>query len=451
MTKLSLKEKWKDVLEEKNMPTIKEEHMGIVARLLDNQAKWNHENKKTLMECAMQEGEYLTEAAPDNHANTMSGQNQAGNIAGYDPILISMLRRAAPQMIAYDVCGVQPLNQPTGLIFYLKSRVGGDENLLDNAEILFDEAITSFSGKGTHAGSDPSVLNDATPGTYTSGGNFTTKEGESLGSGAGGDPVWNKVGMSIESIQVGTGTRGLRADYTHELQQDLRNVHGLDAERELANILSTEILFEINREVVRDIYRIAEIGAQDGTTTTGIFDLDTDSNGRWSVEKFKGLMFQLEREANQIAIRTRRGKGNIILCSQDVASAMVMAGVLDYNPALQQMTQLSVDASAQTFVGVLNGRFRVYVDPYLSGASGNQFAVVGYKGSTQYDAGYFYCPYVPLQMYNTMGQDTFQPRIAMKTRYGKVTNPFANSSGTAGAIVANQNRYYRKIKITNIL
>lgn len=444
----NLKEKWADVLKDETMPVIKEAHMGIIARMLENQEIWNKENKKILSECYLND---LNEAAPTNHADVIAGQNQSGNIAGYDPILISMLRRAAPQMIAYDVCGVQPLNQPTGLIFYLKSRAGSDETLLNNAEILFDEAITSFSGKGTHAGSNPAVLNDASPGTYTSGTGFTIKEGESLGSGAVGDPVWNQVGMSIESVQVGTVTRGLRADYTHELQQDLRNVHGLDAEKELANILSTEILFEINREVVRDIYRIAEIGATEGTVNTGIFDLDTDSSGRWSVEKFKGMMFQLEREANQIAIRTRRGKGNIILCSQDVASALVMAGVLDYNPALQQMTQLAVDSSAQTFVGVLNGRFKVYVDPYLSGGSGGQFAVVGYKGANQYDAGYFYCPYQPLQMYNTMGQDNFQPRIAMKTRYGKVTNPFANSSGTNGAVVPNANRFYRKLKITNLL
>lgn len=447
-----LLEKWEDVLEASDMPTLSMDRKLSVARLLENQANWNHANQKQLQECSFPDaGDMLTES-PDNHADVISGQNQSGNIKGYDPILISMLRRAAPQMIAYDVCGVQPLSQPTGLIFALRARYSNnDGDLFADPEALFNEALTDYAGKGTHAGANPAVLNDASPGTYTTGTGFTTKEGESLGGAGGSDPDWARMGMTIESVQVGSTTRGLRADFTHELQQDLRAVHGLDAERELANILSTEILAEVNREVIRDLYGIAQIGAQTGTTNVGIFDLDTDSNGRWSVEKFKGMMFQIEREANQIAINTRRGKGNVLICSQDVASALVMAGLLDYNPALAQVTQLNVDVSAQTFVGVLGGRIKVYVDPYLTGSGGKEFAVIGYKGANPVDAGYFYCPYVPLQMYNTQGENTFQPRIAMKTRYGKITNPFANASGNAGAIVANANVFYRKIQIRNIL
>lgn len=441
MTKL-LTEKWDEVLEVDNLPKVRADRKAAIATMLENQAKWNHENGRALREMLN-----LDEAAPTNFASDINSAS-TGNIQGYDPILISMVRRAAPQMIAFDVCGVQPMQQSSGLIFAMKARYAqGDTNLLDDPEALFDEALTDVSGKGTHAGDDPSVLNDAVPGTYTTGTGLDTVELESLGDGT---QDWAQMGMTIERIQVIAKGRGLRADYSHELQQDLRTHHGLDAEKELASILSTEILAEVNREVIRDIYTIAEIGAQTGTANAGIFDLDTDSNGRWSVEKFKGLMFQLEREANQIAIGTRRGKGNILICSQDIASALATAGLLDYNPALQQATQLNVDVSSQTFAGVLNGRMKVFVDPYLSGVNAD-FAVVGYKGSNEMDAGYFYCPYVPLQMYTATAEDRFQPRIAFKTRYGKIANPFANRSAAAGTLTANDNKYYRKIKVVNIL
>ena len=298
----TLVEKWDGVLSKTNAPVVSEDKKVAVARMLENQAMWNEANRTALNS--------LTEAAPENNAGAGMNSADTGNIKGYDPILISMLRRAAPQMIAFDVCGVQPMNQPTGLIFAMKARYGdGDTNLTDDVEALFDEAVTDFSGKGTHAGGDAAVLAQSTPGTYTSGTALTTAEGEALGNGT----TWGTMGMTIDKVAVSAGTRGLRADYSHELQTDLRNVHGLDAEKELGNILSTEMLAEVNREVIRDLYSISELGAAT-TTTAGTFDLDTDSNGRWAVEKFKGMIFQIEREANQIAINTRRGKGNILIC-----------------------------------------------------------------------------------------------------------------------------------------
>jgi len=344
-----------------------------------------------------------------------------------------------PQLIAYDVAGVQPMTQPTGLIFAMKSRYG----TMGGTEALYNEADTDFSGEGTHAGSNP------VSGTYTTGEGTSTGEGEALGSGASLAGAFNQMAFSIERTSVTAKTRALKAEYSIELAQDMKSVHGLDAEAELSNILSAEILAEINREVVRTIYTTAKPGAVAGTTTAGTFDLDTDSNGRWSVEKFKGLLFQIEREANVIAQQTRRGRGNFIITSSDVASALAMAGVLDYAPALS--TNLNVDEASTTFAGVLNGKYKVYVDPYSSNANNaNQFFVVGYKGTSAFDAGLFYCPYVPLQMVRAVDPNTFQPKIGFKTRYGLVANPFVELDG-AGGLAADENYYYRRVKVTNLM
>jgi hypothetical protein len=422
-----LKKKWAPVLEHKDASPITDRVKSAhLARLLENQET------------------FLKEAAPEN--NYSDGNS---NIKSWDPVLISLVRRAMPNLIAYDICSVQPMSQPTGLIFAMKARYGdGTADLTDNTEALFNEADTHFGGAGSQSGTDPAVLNDASPGTYTYGTGMTTAAGEALGDGVGAD--FASLGFTIDKVTVSAKTRALKAEYTMELQQDLKAVHGLDAETELANILTAEILAEINREVIRTIYVTSTIGAQNATTATaGIFDLDIDSNGRWSVEKFKGLMFHLEREANEIAKQTRRGRGNIIICSSNVASALAMAGTLDYAPAIQ--ANLSVDDTGNTFAGVLNGRYKVYIDPYFVSSAGNEFAVVGYKGASPYDAGLFYCPYVPLQMVRAVGQNSFQPKIAFKTRYGMVSNPFANSSGTQGALTANVNKYYRKLKIKNLM
>jgi len=397
---------------------------------------------------------FLSEAAPTNATGAA--------IANWDPILISLVRRAMPNLIAYDIAGVQPMTGPTGLIFAMRSRytsqLGG--------EAMFDEADSDFSGRNAagssvdgysetaHSGTNPKVLNDSPAGTYTKGTAMTTAAAEALGDASGN--AFAEMAFSIEKSTVTAKSRALKAEYTMELAQDLKAIHGLDAETELANILSAEILAEINREVVRTIYINAEKGAAANTTTAGIFDLDTDSNGRWSVERFKGLMFQLERDANRIAQRTRRGKGNLIVCSADVASALQMAGVLDYTPALNN--NLNVDDTGNTFAGVLNGRFKVYIDPYSANSNAKQYYVVGYKGTSPYDAGLFYCPYVPLQMVRAVGQDTFQPKIGFKTRYGLVANPFAETGAQSGAATAvndagsaNSNRYYQKVQVANLM
>src|SRR6056300_25177 len=393
-----------------------------------------------------------------------------GSIQNWNPILISLVRRAMPNLIAYDIAGVQPMSGPTGLIFAMRSRYASQSG----TEALFDEADTDFSGRNAagssvdgfsstaQTGENPAVLNDSigTSTGYTTGTGMTTAAAEALGDASGN--AFAEMAFSIEKSTVTAKSRALKAEYTMELAQDLKAIHGLDAETELSNILSAEILAEINREVVRTVYRTAEVGAADNdnshaainTTTAGIFDLDTDSNGRWSVERFKGLMFQLERDANTIAQRTRRGKGNMIICSSDVASALQMAGVLDYTPALNN--NLNVDDTGNTFAGVLNGKYRVYIDPYAANQAAKQYFVAGYKGSSPYDAGLFYCPYVPLQMVRAVGQDTFQPKIGFKTRYGLVANPFAET-GAASAITqdgltsANANRYYRKVQIANLM
>ena len=415
-----LVKKWSPILEHADMPAIKDaQRRADTAVLLENQ-----EREMTRATSSLNE---------DAHTNAAGAMPDTGGVAKYDPVLISLVRRAAPAMIAYDICGVQPMSQPTGLIFAMKSKYGTQ----GGPEALFNETDSDFSGKGTHAGSNP------VNGTYTTGTGMTTAEGETLGS-TNGTPggTFNQMAFSIEKTSVVAQTRALKAEYTVELAQDLKSVHGLDAEAELSNILSQEITHELNREIMRTVYTSAKVGAQVGTATAGTFDLDVDSNGRWSVEKFKGLMFQIEREANRIYQETRRGKGNIIIASADVASALAMAGVLDYAPALK--TDLNVDEANSTFAGVLNGRYKVYVDPFVANGTAEQFLLVGYKGANRFDAGMFYCPYVPLQMYRATDPQTFQPKIAFRTRYGLVANPFTSNT-------ADTNVYYRKIKVTNLL
>jgi hypothetical protein len=379
-------------------------------------------------------------------------------IQNFDPILISLVRRSLPNLIAYDVCGVQPMTGPTGLIFAMRSRYSTQTG----TEAFYNEANTFFSGSNAAitaaqlAQLTSLTLAANTTETFTSNAfavsAMTTNQGENLGDGAAGN-TFQEMAFSIEKVTVTARTRALKAEYSMELAQDLKAVHGLDAETELANILSTEILAEINREVIRTIYGVAKLGAQVGTTTRGIFDLDTDSNGRWMVEKIKGLAFQIEREANTIAKQTRRGKGNIMLCSSDVASALAMAGILDYQSALQGQVNLTVDDTGNTFAGTLFGRIKVYIDPYFPAGSTNEFAVVGYKGSNAYDAGLFYCPYVPLQMVRAVDTGTFQPKIGFKTRYGLVSNPFADGTAatTQGALTAQSNVYYRGFVVKNLM
>lgn len=417
-----LQTKWSAVLDHSDLAPIKDKYRrAVTTQLLEQQER-----------ASAQQAEALFEAAP---VNNIGAGADTGAIAKYDPILIALVRRSMPNLIAYDIASVQPMSGPTGLIFAMKSNYSTQ----GGTEALFDEADTDFSGTGTHAGSNP------VSGTYTTGRGMSTATAEALGTSGGG--TWNEMAFTIEKTSVTAKTRALKAEYTIELAQDLKAIHGLDAESELANILSSEILAELNREVVRTIYYAAKPGAQVGTATAGTFDLDVDSNGRWSVEKFKGLMFQLEREANAIAQQTRRGKGNFMICSADVASALSMAGVLDYQSALKD--SLSVDDTGNTFAGVLNGRLRVYIDPYSANVSANQFAVMGYKGTSPYDAGLFYCPYVPLQMVRAVDPNSFQPKIGFKTRYGLVANPFVRQDGDV--TVADSNMYYRRVKITNLM
>jgi hypothetical protein len=423
--------KWAPILEHEGSAPIKDQYRKeVTAVLLENQEREIRRGHEAMGE--------LNEAAP---ANAVGSYGDTGGFAKFDPVLISLVRRAMPQLIAYDVAGVQPMTQPTGLIFAMKSRYTSQ----GGTEALFNEADTDFAGTGTHEGSNPVT------GTFTTGTGLATSAAERLGQGGQGDGSFGQMAFSIEKRSVTAKTRALKAEYSIELAQDMKSVHGLDAEGELSNILSTEILAEINREVIRTIYKSAKVGAQVGTTTAGTFDLDVDSNGRWSVEKFKGLLFQVEREANAIAQQTRRGRGNFIICSSDVASALAMAGVLDYAPALS--TGLNVDESSTTFAGVLNGKYKVYVDPYSANQSATQFLTVGYKGTSAFDAGLFYCPYVPLQMVRAVDPNSFQPKIGFKTRYGLVANPFVSldASSTDGDIDANVNYYYRKVAVTNLM
>ena len=426
-----LQEKWQPVLEHKDLPEINDSYRKAVTTvILENQEKSMKEDNA-----------FLSEAAPTNSGHAPAG----ANVAGWDPILISLVRRAMPNLIAYDVAGVQPMTGPTGLIFAMRSRYSSQTG----TEAFYNEADNDFSGGNTQMqGTNPAVLNDAAPGTYVSGVAMQTSAAEALGDSASNS--FAEMAFSIEKQTVTARTRALKAEYTMELAQDLKAIHGLDAETELANILSSEILAEINREVVRTIYVTSKKGAAVDTANAGIFDMDVDSNGRWSVEKFKGLMFQVERDANAIAQETRRGKGNMIICSSDVASALQMAGVLDYTPALNN--NLNVDDAGNTFAGVLNGRYKVYIDPYSANSADKQFYVVGYKGTSPYDAGIFYCPYVPLQMVRAVGENTFQPKIGFKTRYGLTANPFAEgATAGGGAMTANANTYYRKVQVTNIM
>jgi hypothetical protein len=421
-----LQEKWQPVLEHNDLPEIKDSYRKAVTTvILENQEKALREDRG-----------FLGEAAPTNATGS--------DVQNWDPILISLVRRSMPNLIAYDVAGVQPMTGPTGLIFAMRSRYTSQAG----TETFYNEADSDFSGTGAQVGTNPAVLNDATPGTYTNGTGMTTAAAEALGDSASNS--FAEMAFSIEKQSVEAKSRALKAEYTMELAQDLKAIHGLDAETELANILSSEILNEINREVIRTIYTSAKVGAQTDTAAAGIFDMDVDSNGRWSVEKFKGLMFQVEREANVIAQQTRRGKGNVIICSSDVASALQMAGVLDTSPALNN--NLNVDDAGNTFAGVLNGRYKVYIDPYSANAADKQFFVVGYKGTSPYDAGLFYCPYVPLQMVRAVGENTFQPKIGFKTRYGMTANPFAGgATARGGVITANDNVYYRRVQVTNLM
>ena len=446
-----LQEKWAPLLDYEGMDPIKDSHRrAVTAQLLENQEVMLREER-----------EFLNEAPTNSVAS--------GGVSNFDPVLISLIRRAMPNLVAYDLAGVQPMNGPTGLIFAMRSRY----DTMAGAEALFNEADTAHSGIGTNGtfsttpyvagssgasagfgtdvqrGDNPGVLDlNGAPNTYSVGQGMDTSTAEGLGEAGN---AFQEMAFSIEKVTVTAKSRALKAEYSLELAQDLKAIHGLNAEAELANILSTEILAEINREVIRTIYKVAEQGAQTNTATPGVFDLDVDSNGRWSVEKFKGLIFQIERDANRIAQRTRRGKGNMILCSADVASALTMAGVLDYTPALN--ANLNVDDTGNTFAGVLAGKYRVYIDPYSANSAAGQYYVVGYKGSSPYDAGLFYCPYVPLQMVRAVGQDTFQPKIGFKTRYGIVSNPFASATGGAdsGKLLGGDNRYYQRARVLNLM
>ena len=447
-----LQEKWAPILNHEGLGGINDAHKRMVtAVLLENQERTIREEK-----------EFLSEA-PTN--STGSG------VANFDPVLISLIRRAMPNLVAYDLAGVQPMNGPTGLIFAMRSRYatqGGTEALFNEADTGFSNSgigsatpyvagqeanvglgITGLQAAGTNP-SNPGLLSPTSQaqGAYGVGQGMDTNMSEELGDGQ----TFNEMAFSIEKVTVTAKSRALKAEYSLELAQDLKAIHGLNAEAELANILSTEILAEINREVIRTIYKVAEPGAQQNVATAGTFDLDVDSNGRWSVEKFKGLIFQIERDANAIAQRTRRGKGNMILCSADVASALTMAGVLDYTPALN--ANLNVDDTGNTFAGVLAGKYKVYIDPYSANVSADQYYVAGYKGSSPYDAGLFYCPYVPLQMVRAVGENTFQPKIGFKTRYGIVANPFAEGAAPVtnpGRLQTNANRYYRRVKVQNLM
>ena len=406
--------KWGPILEHADMPSIADSHKkNVTAVILEN-------TERALEEGASYSPTSLLESAPTNNIG-------GGNVATYDPVLISLVRRAMPNLIAYDIAGVQPMTGPTGLIFAMRSRYESQTG----AEAFYGEANTSFTGDGTGVGAN-------------------TATAEALGDTA--NNAFPEMAFSLEKVSVTAKSRALKAEYTTELAQDLKAIHGLDAETELANMLSSEILAEINRELVNTVLTVAKAGAQDNTAVAGTFNLDVDANGRWSVEKFKGLMFQIEREANQIAKDTRRGKGNIVICSSDVASALQMAGILDYTPALNA-NNLNVDDTGNTFAGVLNGRYRVYIDPY----AGSNYLVVGYKGSNAFDAGLFYCPYVPLQMARAIGENSFQSKLGFKTRYGMVANPFAQGATASGSwtradgLDAATNAYYRKVTVTNIL
>ena len=474
-----LQEKWAPILDHEGTDKIQDSHRRMVtAVLLENQEK-----------ALREEREFLSEDVPTNStgssggtAGFSAGATPGGPVAGFDPVLISLIRRAMPNLVAYDLAGVQPMNGPTGLIFAMRSRFTsqtGDEALFNEADTAFSangagsatigSGYTQNEGSNTGAnvgfgttqsgsGGNPALLNPtsgapANQVAYKTGRGMDTEKAEALGDGSG--PNFNEMAFSIEKVTVTAKSRALKAEYSLELAQDLKAIHGLNAEAELANILSTEILAEINREVIRSIYKVAEAGAQANVASGGTFDLDIDSNGRWSVEKFKGLIFQIERDANAIAQQTRRGKGNFIITSADVASALAMSGTLDYSSGLSGAGGPSigeVDDTGNLLVGTMNGRIKVFVDPYSANVSNTHYYVVGYKGTSPYDAGLFYCPYVPLQMVRAVGQDTFQPKIGFKTRYGIVENPFSQGTNQGqGVLTRNKNRYYRRVKVANLM
>ena len=458
-----LQEKWAPILDYNGLDSIKDSHRrSVTAILLENQEQALREEREFLSE---------SPTSPTMSAGTGGfsyGSAAGGPVAGFDPVLISLIRRSMPNLVAYDLAGVQPMNSPVSLIFAMRSRYvnqSGDEAFYNEVDTTFSgqnagRSLTGFtsvtSGLGTTAqtGSNPGLLNPtASPlDAYNLGQAMNTGDAEALGGSLDAGDQFNEMALSIERVSVTAKSRALKAEYSLELAQDLKAIHGLNAEAELANILSSEILAEINREVIRTIYKIAEPGAQQNVATRGVFDLDVDSNGRWSVEKFKGLIFQIDRDANTIAQRTRRGKGNIVLCSADVASALAHAGILDYTPALN--ANLQVDDTGNTFAGTLNGKFKVYIDPYSANGYTNayQYYVVGYKGTSPYDAGLFYCPYVPLQMVRAVGERSFQPKIGFKTRYGIVANPFAGGlDQQLGQLIPNTNRYYKRTLIKNIM
>jgi len=444
-----LQQKWQPVLEHPELESIKDPYKkAVTALVLENQ-------QREMSAAAAQLNETTYSAAPTNVTGA--------GVQNFDPILISLVRRALPNLIAYDVAGVQPMTGPTGLIFAMRAKYNamGTAGTGDSNEAFFNEANTLFSGAGSSGnlygfrGNNATdiVTNtgaDLTANSFTTGIGMPTSRAEGLGADTS-TGMFNQMAFSIEKVTVTAQSRALKAEYSLELAQDLKAIHGLDAETELSNILSTEILAEINREVIRTIYTCAVAGAQYGVTNAGAFDLDTDSNGRWSVERFKGLIFQIERDANVIAKQTRRGKGNVLIVSSDVASAMAMAGVLQYTPALS--ADLQVDDTGNTFAGMLHGRIKVYIDPYFGGYTSNQELVtVGYKGSSPYDAGLFYCPYVPLQMVRAVDQHTFQPKIGFKTRYGMVANPFATGLTVGnGALNSRSNVYYRIFQVKNLM
>jgi hypothetical protein len=441
MSKQALQEKWNPILEHADLPEIQGDYRkSVTAVLLENTQKALNEDRRMLNEAEV-------------------GGSSIGVAANYDPILIGLVRRAMPQLIAYDICGVQPMTGPTGLIFAMKSTYVDNAARASRSEALFNEANSAWSGSGAQTGTNPVDTGDngLDPWASNAPGNFSKGAPVALTDDATTDPqTWgaatgltmNQMSFKIEKMAVEAKSRALKAEYTMELQQDLKAIHGLDAEQELTNILSNEIIAEINREVIRTIYTVAQTGAE-LTASPGTFDLDVDANGRWSVERFKGMLFQIERDANRIAQTTRRGKGNFILCSSDVASALAMAGKLDYAPALS--TNLNVDESTSTFAGVLNGRYKVYVDPYLANGSSSQFMMVGYRGSSPFDAGLFYAPYVPLQLMRAVDPETFQPKIGFKTRYGMVNHPMAVSTvGSTPTLSARSNNYFRLMRVTNL-
>ena len=475
-----LMEKWAPLLDAEGVDAIKDSHRrATTAVLLENQERFLRE------QAAFESGTgMLNEAAPTNSGNAVgasgafgAGSADAGPTAGFDPVLISLIRRSMPNLVAYEPAGVQPMNGPTGLIFAMRSRYtnqSGTEAFFNEPDSAFsankagtnigqatqgdytdatdDDGTVGFGSTGTQRGTNPAILegaaSDAVQAQYSVGQGMATGDSEALGDGSNGD--FNEMAFSIEKVTVTAKSRALKAEYSMELAQDLRAIHGLNAEAELANILSSEILAEINREVIRTIYKTAEAGSQVNVANAGFFDLDVDSNGRWSVEKFKGLLFNIERDANRIAQRTRRGKGNIIMTSADVASALTMAGVLDYTPALN--ANLQVDDTGNTFAGTINGKYRVYIDPFSANSAANQYYVVGYKGTSPYDAGLFYCPYVPLQMVRAVNDGTFQPKIGFKTRYGLVSNPYAEGTAQGlGRITSNSNRYYQRTVVKNLM